>query len=132
MKRIIFTLLCIMTWSLASAYDYPYMVFKTSDGTLTSVAVTSLEITISGTKLVVKNASGTTSFSLSDLSKMYFSTEANSIEEIESHEENEVEIFSVTGVSYGKYVNVVAAKERLPKGVYVVNSNGKTSKILVR
>lgn len=70
MKRIVM-LLALMTSLLAvQAADYTYLTFETTDGAKTSVNVSSLSLTISGTTLTA----GTQSFTLTNLSKMYFST----------------------------------------------------------
>ena len=56
----------------AQADDYPYLTFETADGTKVSVAAADLTLTISDGKLVVNN--GAQSFTLTELSKMYFSS----------------------------------------------------------
>ena len=53
----------------AAADDYPYLTFETADGTKTSVSASSLTISVGDGKLTV----GSQEFTLSDLSKMYFS-----------------------------------------------------------
>lgn len=53
------------------AGDYTYLTFETTDGAKASVSVASdVTLTISGTTLTV----GSQSFTLTNLSKMYFST----------------------------------------------------------
>jgi len=76
MKRFFFTLMMVVASLSAWAYDYPYLVFQTTDGTTYAVSVESLTLDVSGDQLVVTNDDGTLSFPLSELSKMYFSTEA--------------------------------------------------------
>ena len=54
----------------AQAEDYTYLTFETTDGAKASVSVASdVTLTISGTTLTV----GSQSFTLTNLSKMYFS-----------------------------------------------------------
>ena len=70
MKKL-FLLLVVMTGTLAAyADEFPYLTFETTDGTKVSVTASSLTISISETTLTA----GGKSFTLSDLSKMYFST----------------------------------------------------------
>ena len=70
MKKL-FLFLVVMTGTLAAyADEYPYLTFETTDGTKVSVTASSLTISISETTLTA----GGKSFTLSDLSKMYFST----------------------------------------------------------
>jgi len=76
MKRFLFTLMMVVVSLSAWAYDYPYLVFQTTDGTTYAVSVESLTLDVSNDQLIVTNDEGTQSFTLSELSKMYFSTEA--------------------------------------------------------
>ena len=66
------------------ADSYTYLTFETTDGVKVSVEASSLTITISGTTLTA----GSQPFTLSNLSKMYFSTsdETTSIDRIENGE----------------------------------------------
>ena len=72
MKRLLLILMTMAGVLAAQADDYPYLTFETSDGTVQSVSTTSLKLEISGDKLLVND--GAQSFTLTDLKKMYFST----------------------------------------------------------
>jgi hypothetical protein len=72
MKRLLLILMTMAGVMTAQADDYPYLTFETSDGTVQSVSTTSLKLEISGDKLLVND--GAQSFTLTDLKKMYFST----------------------------------------------------------
>ena len=70
MKKL-FLFLVVMTGTLAAhADEYPYLTFETSDGTKVSVTTSSLTISIADATLTA----GGETFTLSDLSKMFFST----------------------------------------------------------
>lgn len=131
MKRILLSILCVIGVTIAKAYDYNYLVFQTANGTSTSVDVKDLTITINGTSLVVTNNSGTQSFTLSDLSKMYFSSTAG-ITDISSDKNQEVEIYSPSGMFVGKFDNLLSAQKQLDKGIYFVKSDNQTSKINIQ
>ncbi len=131
MKKILLTMMCVIGLTTAKAYDFTYLVFQTENGTTTSVDVNDLTITINGTSLVVTNGSGTQTFTLSELSKMYFSDTAG-ISDITNDEAEEVEIYTPSGMSMGKFDNLLSAQNQLEKGVYIVKSNSKTSKIIVK
>ena len=73
MKRILLYLSMLTATLAMHAEGYPYLTFQTSDGTLLSLSVSSLALSVSGTSLVCTNGDGTQTFTLSDLSKMYFS-----------------------------------------------------------
>ena len=69
MKKILLLLTILVGTLTAHAEEYTYLTFETTDGAKASVAVSDLTLTISGTTLTA----GTQSFTLSNLSKMYFS-----------------------------------------------------------
>ena len=124
MKKLL-VLLTMMIGTLAvHAADYTYLTFETTDGAKASVSVENLTMTISGTTLTA----GSQSFSLSNLSKMYFSTSdetTTGIEEITNAALDE------TTVIYDLQGHKVT-KEQMRKGVYIVKTKNRTSKIVVR
>ena len=133
MKRVFLFLLTVVVTLTAQAYDYPYLVFQTTDGTVTAVAVESLSITISDGNLVVTNGDGTKTFSLSTLSKMYFSTDGTTdIDSAQTSDTTEVEVVAASGVSLGTFASLDEARKALKQGVYVVKLKEKTFKISVK
>jgi hypothetical protein len=90
------------------------------------VAVESLTLTISGTILTA----GSQQFTLSNLAKMYFSNTdetATGIETIDNGQltmDNSAEIYDLQGHK--------VSKSAMRKGVYIVKTNSKTYKMIVR
>jgi hypothetical protein len=134
MKKLVFTMLMMAGILQAKAYDYPYLVFQNSEGTATFLAVESLSITINDGKLVATNADGSQTFSLSDLSKMFFSktTEITGINDINTNGSQEVEVFTTGGVKLGKFESITSAKTSLKPGIYVIKNSQKTYRIAVK
>lgn len=64
------------------AEGYPYLLFKTADGTIHAMSVESLTMEISRGQLVVTNSEETQTFTLSDLDKMFFYENTTGIDEI--------------------------------------------------
>lgn len=124
MKKILLSLLVAMGAVTVLADSYTYLTFETTDGAKTSVSVSSLTLTISGTTLTA----GSQSFTLSNLSKMYFSTSdetTNGIEEITNAALDEAtDIYDLQGHK--------VTKEQMRKGVYIVKTKNRTYKIVVR
>lgn len=125
MKKILLSFLVAMGALTTQAADYPYLTFETTDGAKTSVTVSSLTLTISGTTLTA----GSQSFTLSNLKKMYFSTSdessTNGIETVTAATLNEAaEIYDL----HGKKVS----REQMKKGAYIVKNRQGTSKIIVK
>jgi hypothetical protein len=113
--------------SMGEGSDYTYLTFETTDGTKTSVDVSSLPVTINldNSTLTI----GSQTFALADLSKMYFSKqdETTGISEelrVKSEEFAAATIYDLQGHQ--------VSKDQLRKGVYIVKSNGKTYKIVVK
>lgn len=106
------------------AADYTYLTFETTDGAKASVSVGNLTLSISGTILTA----GSHSFTLSNLSKMYFSTSdetTTGIEEITNAALDEAtDIYDLQGHK--------VTKEQMCKGVYIVKTKNRTYKIVVR
>ena len=127
MKKFILIMMALVGALTAQADSYTYLTFETTDGEKASVAVESLTLTISGTTLII----GDQSFTLSNLSKMYFSTtdETTGINEIYNMKTDElllnsIEIFDLRG---RKIVN-----KNLPEGIYIVKTKDRTYKIVVK
>ena len=123
MKKFIVSLLMMMGALAVHADNYTYLTFETTDGAKISVEASSLSITISGTTLTA----GSQQFTLSNLSKMYFSTsnETTGIKAISAQELSDTtEIYDLNGRK--------VQKDQLRKGVYVIKTKSGTQKIAVK
>ncbi len=125
MKRNLAILLLSVSMMTASAADYAYLTFETTDGAKTSVSVSSLTLTISGTTLTA----GSQSFTLTNLNKMYFST---------TDESTTTGISSLTNVSSDDIIAIydlkgnMVDKQQMTKGVYIVKTKQGTHKIVMK
>ena len=124
MKKIFILLTVLLATLTAQAEGYTYLTFETTDGAKASVSIKDLTLTISGTTLTA----GSQQFTLSNLSKMYFSTSdetATGIEEINSASiEEATDIYDLQGHK--------VSKEQMRKGVYIVKTKSRTYKMVVR
>jgi len=123
MKKFILFLTILVGTLTAQAEDYTYLTFETTDGAKASVAVADLTLTISGTTLTA----GTQSFTLSNLSKMYFSNtdETTGIEAITSATlDEDTDIYDLQGHK--------VTKAQMQKGVYIVKTKNRTYKIVMK
>jgi ethanolamine utilization protein EutA (predicted chaperonin) len=123
MKKIVLFLTMLVGTLTAQASDYTYLTFETTDGAKVSVSVSNLTLSISGTTLTA----GTQSFTLSNLSKMYFSNtdETTGISEVMRAELDEAtDIYDLQGHK--------VSKDQMHRGVYVIKTKQGTFKLNVR
>jgi len=107
--------------------NYTYLTFETTDGAKASVPVTSdVSLSISGTTLTI----GSQSFTLTNLSKMYFSTSDETATSIETIENSQLTIDDSTDI-YDLQGHKVT-KAQMKKGVYIVKTKQGTYKMVVR
>ncbi len=120
MKRLLLTLFALVTVFTVQAEDYTYLTFETSGGSKVSVPIASLTISISGETLTA----GSETFILSDLTRMYFSTndETTGITTLTADDLNEATaIYDLQGK--------IIPKEQMQKGVYIVKTKNGTFKL---
>ena len=123
MKKIALFLLAFVSVQNIQAEEYSFLTFETTDGAKASISVKSLSLNISGTTLTA----GQQSFTLSNLSKMYFSStdETTGIEEITSATLDEAtDIYDLQGHKM--------TKAQMKKGIYIVKTKQGVHKILVK
>ena len=124
MKKIILFMTMMVGVLTAHADCYTFLTFETTDGAKASVSVSDLMLTISGTTLIA----GTQSFTLTNLSKMYFSTSdetTTGISEVMKADLDEAtDIYDLQGHK------VTMAQMR--RGVYIVKTKSRTYKMVVR
>ena len=126
MKKIALLILTLVGTLLMHAEEkYSYLTFEMTDGKKVSVNTESLKLSVNGTTLTA----GTQSFTLTNLSKMYFSTSDESnpsdIEEVSSATlDDAIEIYDLQGHQ--------VTKAQMRKGVYIVKTKEKTCKIVVK
>lgn len=126
MKKIVLFLTMMVGVLTAHADSYTYLTFETTDGAKASLSVEGLTLSISGTTLTA----GAQSFTLTNLSKMYFSTSDETATGIsEELRVNSEEFASAAFYDlHGKMVD----KSQLSKGIYIVKTKSRTYKMVVR
>ena len=131
MKKLLFSIMIMMGALTAQAESaYPYLTFETTDGAKISVSTSELSLSISGTTLTA----GTEVFTLTNLSKMYFSeTNETSITGIDSIDNGQLTIDNYAGAEYYDLQGHKVEKSQMRQGaVYIVKTQDKTFKIAVR
>ena len=136
MKRIMLSLLMAagMLTTLATTHplpfaategnDFTYLTFETTDGTKASVAVEGLPLTINGTTLTA----GSQEFTLTNLTKMYFTADDQSTSGISTVMAADLD--EATAVYDLKGCQV--SKSQMRHGVYIVKTKQGTYKVNVK
>ena len=135
MKKILILVSALMTsvMTYADDFSYNYLVFTTQEGTEKSVAVENLKLTFVNGQMVVDNGLETQTYDLSSLSKMFFAENSvDGIVETTIDANEEVDVFTVSGIGMGKFNNVNEAKKSLGRGVYIFKQGSKTNKISIK
>lgn len=123
MKKFLFFFMVFIGALTVKADDtYPYLTFEMTDGEKVSVSTSSLTMSISGNTLTV----GEQSFTLTNLSKMYFTTSdetSTDIKEITQDTLQEAtDIYDLQGHQ--------VTKEQMKRGVYIIKTKKQTYKII--
>ena len=129
MKQTLLFLCVLAGASTAFAADYPSMVFELKDGSTVRVNSERLSIKFDRTNLIATHSDGTDRISLSDLSKLYFTTNAASLAEVAADLSGDVDVFTAAGVHSGHYQSAQEALNALPDGIYIIKSGDITLKI---
>lgn len=134
MKKLVLLLITVCFVGSARAFDYPYLTFQTSDGARISLSATSLICRVGEGNLIVSNSDLSEIFVLSNLSKMYFSTSAETtgVSSAEVETSGKVEVFTLSGISLGRFPDADDARKHLRPGIYVVRTSQGVHKIAVR
>lgn len=127
MKKSLLTIMSALFAISAWADDYDYLAFQKTDNSIVAFASRDIQISFSDTSTSVKTAdSETYSFTTADLVKMSFSATDNSTNAINSllfDGAEEIELFTTSGVSVGKFSSIESASSSLPRGIYVAKSS---------
>lgn len=132
MRKFIVSLMAMALPLAASADEYAYLSFETSDGSLEAVSVESLSMTFSGSKLIVENADGTKDFSVADLGRMFFSATPTGITDVKTAANGDMEVYTASGVFVGRFAAGEDLSSILKSGLYIIKDNSNTTKIMVK
>lgn len=134
MKKVFFSLIFLLFLAaFGRAESQLYLVFETTNGSKIPFNAQNLIMNVNGTVLDVTNDETSAKLTLSELTKMYFSTDISAINSPEISPKSEsVEIFSLSGISLGKHSSSEEAKKALSTGVYIFKSESGTSKSSVK
>lgn len=131
MKRLLFLFILALTWDNVVAEEYPFLNIEQANGDVTTYESTGVKFTFADGKLIVNQNGSQTSFTLTDLSKMYFST-TSGINSIDQEDEKSYDVISISGVKLGKFQDLSDMQNKLEKGVYIIKKGQQKYKITVK
>ena len=128
MKKLLFlTMFAVLTIE-ARAAEYKYLVFTLNDGTTHSISASNLNIKFVNGKLEAISGNDGVSIDLSVLAKMEFSNEeVTGIKTVSCNDAitDDAEVYDLNG-------RRLPSNATLSRGIYILKSKGKTTKIQVR
>ena len=132
MKKV-FLLLAVCCAMFAHASTYNFLVFTSTEGTKAAFGVKNLTLKVEGSDLLITNADGTVNLILAGLASMQFSNEniATDLENVLNADEP-VQVFSLSGTSFGVHGSLIEAAQKLGTGTYVISNGSITQTIVVK
>lgn len=128
--------LCALALALApvaaSASALPTLSFELNDGSVVTLPSEGLFLAFDSNFMRVSHSGGSLDIALDRLTKFYFDGDFSAISSVEADEPERVKIFSVTGVFRGEYDSLESARTALPAGIYVVKTDLRTFKTIVK
>ncbi|MBR1838907.1 MAG: hypothetical protein IJ786_05050 [Bacteroidaceae bacterium] len=132
MKKLILLLLLLATTLSTRADEFPYLAFQQTDGTITVLSVSGLNMRSTDGLLTVTNSETTFSVETIKLSKMYFTETATGILLLQNvSEAAPVEVWQAEGRYIGRFTSLAALSAKLTRGVYIIKKGTETIKLLV-
>ena len=133
MKRFWMIALCVLSFGLAQAGEYAYLIFVNQANDTTALSVTDMTLRVSDNSLTVTNTAGTVNFTLTDLQFMQFMTESGQLAQRLDNvldANAPIDVYSISGAKVGHYNSLLEAAGVLGKGSYVM-TNGKNAQTIV-
>ena len=140
MKKLLPFLFMLLTLG-ASAQSYGYLTFKTTSGAQKSLAMSNLVITFEGGNMIATNDKETATYAVSELSSMFFASTPAAIKNVSLNQASAikegtiVKVFNVAGQLVKQFENNACSNIHnlnLPKGVYIIQADGKAMKLNVQ
>lgn len=129
--RNLLTCVALVLAGTANADEYGYFTVRNADGEMTSFTAVGLKMTFSDGKLVATQGGNTQMLPLTSLEAMFFADKSSTATAIGNvaADSDHVTVYNLSGirVAEGRMNNL-----NLPKGIYIINKNGVTTKMTVR
>ena len=132
MKRLLLSLTMLSATALTQAadYTYPYLTFVKTDGQTKTFSVENITIVPQSGTLTITSSGGSETFTISELSKMYFSqdnTDAIIATADDAQTDGMIQLYTVGGQFVGQFSNLSAAQAAMMTGTVYVMKKGKES-----
>lgn len=115
------------------AAEYPYMVFRQTDGSTIVVKSEALRLSVNDGTLTVSHADGQQTLTMSNLVSMQFSKDGSGVESLVIDAAIPVEVYNTAGLCIGRYDNLDAARTAIDAGrVYIIKTEKGTAKIYIQ
>lgn len=133
MKKVLAILAIAFVAMTSQAADYPFMVFRQTDGSTIVVKSEALRLSINDGTLTVSHADGQQTLTMSNLVSMQFSKDGSGVESLVIDAAIPVEVYNTAGMCIGCYDNLDAARTAIEAGgVYIIKTEKGTAKIYIQ
>jgi len=149
MKKILLLFSVLALGVNASAQDYNYLTWKKTSGAEKSLKLDGLKIAFDATSMFSENSVEKDTVALGELQMLFFSVEPTGVQRVEREgllieggerllsvtaaAGSNVSVYDATGALVGKYRADGSTRSlTVGRGVFLVNCNGETQKVLVK
>lgn len=153
MKRIILSIAVLAAFCVsAGAQSLDYLTFRAADGTERSMSIDGLRITFADGQMLATNSVESFDTPLSALSLMFFAEAPTAIKgvnigasqpdyrngflSVSAPQGGTISLYTADGRLVSQHVKQADGTEQIPlnllRGVYILNVNGETTKLMVR
>lgn len=133
MKKVLAILAIAFVAMTSQAADYPFMVFRQTDGSTIVVKSEALRLSINDGTLTVSHADEQQTLTMSNLVSMQFSKDGSGVESLVIDAAIPVEVYNTAGMCIGRYDNLDAARTAIEAGgVYIIKTEKGTAKIYIQ
>lgn len=133
MKKLLTIMAIVVAATTTMAAEYPYMVFRQTDGSTIVVKSEALRLSVNDGTLTVSHADGQQTLTMSNLVSMQFSKDGSGVESLVIDAAIPVEVYNTAGLCIGRYDNLDAARTAINAGgVYIIKTEKGTAKIYIQ
>ena len=128
-NKIILLIACLALPIIASASDYPWLIFKMTDDREISVASDNLTVNYKDGYLHFPSSPAVPSVPVGQIKSMKFTQSPAAVIDLTDVVSENSSYYNLYGIMVGHFSSMEEAKKALPSGMYIVKTDSKTFKV---